>query len=104
MKRPILFSLLSVMSLGAMAQNNFSPYSQLGLGDIDGDFYNRTSGLSNTGIAYRSNRFLINNNPASFSALTNQYLAVETGLRGSFVSYAGTPVDLSNTQSGDLTF
>ncbi len=104
MKLSILILLLSATSFRVMAQGNFSPYSQLGIGDIEDDFYNRTSGLSNTGIAYRSNRFLINNNPASFSALTNQYFSMETGLRGSFIDYSGTPVDPSSTQSGDITF
>jgi hypothetical protein len=87
-----------------MAQGNFSPYSQMGLGDIEDGYYNRTTGLGNTGIAYRSNRFLINNNPASFSALANQYFTMEIGLRGSFIQYAGTPVNIGATQSGDITF
>jgi hypothetical protein len=87
-----------------MAQNNFSPYSQMGLGDLDDNYYNRTSGLSNTGIAYRSNRYLINNNPASLSGLADQYFTVETGIRGSFNSYYGTPIDKAQTQSGDITF
>lgn len=103
-KLTIFITLLSISSLGAMAQNNFSPYSQMGIGDLEDGFYNRTSGLSNTGIAYRSNRFLINNNPASFSALTDQYFTVETGIRGSVVNYYGTPVDKAATQSGDITF
>lgn len=100
----ILIALLSLSTLGAMAQGNFSPYSQMGLGDLEDGFYNRTSGMANTGIAYRSNRFLINNNPASFSALTNQYFTMETGIRGSFIDYFGSPVDPSNNQSGDITF
>ena len=104
MKLSILILLLSATSFRVMAQGNFSPYSQLGIGDIEDDYYNRTSGTANTGIAYRSNRFLINNNPASFSALTNQYFSMETGLRGSFIDYSGTPVDPSSTQSGDITF
>ena len=104
MKVSILITLLSVVSFGAMAQGNFSPYSQLGLGDLEDGFYNRTSGMANTGIAYRNNRFLINNNPASFSAMTDQYFTVETGIRGSLVNYYGTPVDPSNKQSGDITF
>src|SRR5258708_1041070 len=103
-KLSIFITLLSVTSLGAMAQGNFSPYSQLGIGDLEDGFYNRTSGLANTGIAYRSNRYLINNNPASFSALTDQYFTVETGIRGSIINYYGTPVDPSNNQSGDITF
>ena len=87
-----------------MAQGNYSPYSQMGIGDIEDGFYNRTTGLGNTGIAYRSNRFLISNNPASFSELANQYFTMETGLRGSFIDYKGSPVDIASTQSADITF
>ena len=104
MKLSILILLLSVTSFRVMAQGNFSPYSQMGIGDLEDEFYNRTSGLANTGIAYRSNRFIINNNPASLSGLTDQYFTMETGLRGSFINYSGTPVDLASTQSGDITF
>ncbi len=104
MKRSILIYLLTATSLGALAQGNFSPYSQFGLGDIEDGYYNRTTGMGNTGIAYRSNRFLINNNPASFSALSNQYFTMETSLRGSYISYAGTPVNIAGTESADITF
>jgi hypothetical protein len=104
MKISILLSLLSVMSVGVMAQGNFSPYSQMGIGDLEDSYYNRTSGMANTGIAYRSNRFLIDNNPASFSALADQYFTVEMGIRGSLINYTGEPVDPSNNQSADITF
>jgi|HubBroStandDraft_1064217.scaffolds.fasta_scaffold14440_4 hypothetical protein len=104
MKQSILFALLTIVSVRMMAQNNNVPYSQLGLGDLDDGYYNRTSGLANTGIAYRSNRFLINNNPASFSALTDQYFTMEIGLRGQYISYAGTQVNVASTESADLTF
>ncbi|HVU97039.1 MAG TPA: hypothetical protein VHE34_17535 [Puia sp.] len=103
-KISLLLSLLTVTSIGVMAQNNFSPYSQMGIGDIEDGFYNRTSGLANTGIGYRSNRYLINNNPASFSALANQYFSMEMGIRGSFIQYSGSPVAPASTQSGDITF
>jgi hypothetical protein len=104
MKQPILLALLTLVSVRMMAQNNNVPYSQLGLGDLDDGYYNRTSGLANTGIAYRSNRFLINNNPASFSGLTDQYFTMEIGLRGQYISYAGTQVNVASTESADLTF
>ena len=97
-KLSILLTLLTVTSLGVMAQNNFSPYSQMGIGDVEDGFYNRTSGLGNTGIAYRSNRFIINNNPASLSGLANQYFTMEMGLRGSFIQYSGSPVTPASTQ------
>ena len=103
-KLSILIILLTLSSLGAMAQNNFLPYSQFGLGEIDEGFYNRTTGLGETGIAYRSNRYLINNNPASYSALTNQYFTMEMGIRGIFIDYSGNPVTPQATQSGDITF
>lgn len=104
MKRPILIFLLAVASARIMAQGNFSPYSQFGIGDLEDNYYNRTAGMSNTGIAYRSNRYLINNNPASFTSLADQYFSMETGVRGSLVNYYGKPVNPQSTQSGDITF
>jgi hypothetical protein len=104
MKQSILLALLTIVSVRMMAQNNDVPYSQLGLGDLDDGYYNRTSGLANTGIAYRSNRFLINNNPASFSGLTDQYFTMEIALRGQYLSYAGAQVNVGSTESADLTF
>jgi hypothetical protein len=104
MKQSILLALLTIVSVRMMAQNNDVPYSQLGLGDLDDGYYNRTSGLANTGIAYRSNRFLINNNPASFSGLTDQYFTMEIALRGQYLNYAGTQVNVGSTESADLTF
>lgn len=99
-----LIALLTIISIRSLGQNNNIPYSQLGLGDLEDGYYNRTSGMANTGIAYRSNRFLINNNPASFSALSDQYFTMELGLRGQYIHYAGTPVDVASTESGDITF
>jgi hypothetical protein len=104
MQRSILIALLTIISARMMAQNNNSPYSQLGIGDLEDGYYNRTSGMANTGIAYRSNRFLINNNPASFSGLTDQYFTMEVGLRGQYISYAGTQVNVASTESADITF
>jgi hypothetical protein len=104
MKQPILIALLTIVSVRMMAQNNNAPYSQLGLGDLEDGYYNRTTGMASTGIAYRSNRFLINNNPASFSALTDQYFTMETSLRGQYITYAGNQVNVISTESADITF
>lgn len=105
MKQMIMvMGILGLSSVRVMAQGNFSPYSQLGIGDLEDGNFNRTSGLANTGIAYRNSRFLINNNPASYSAMADQYLVMELGLRGSIVNYYGQPVDPASTQSGDITF
>jgi hypothetical protein len=104
MKITGLILLLTVSTLQLVAQSNNSPYSILGIGDIDDSYYNRTSGLANTGIAYRSDRFLIGNNPAAFSGLSNQVLFGEIGGRASIVNYYGSGVNAANNQSSDITF
>jgi hypothetical protein len=104
MKSSLFLLILLTASLMIRAQTNNSPYSILGIGDIEDAYYNRTSGLANTGAAYRSNSNLINNNPASYSALEKQFFEGEIGIRGKFVQYYGAPVDPLNNTSFDITF
>lgn len=104
MKITLIIVLLSASFLQIEAQTNNSPYSILGIGDIEDNYFNRTSGLSNTGIAYRSGRYLINNNPASFSALDDDYFAGEIGGRATFINYYGANVSTNYNQSFDITF
>jgi hypothetical protein len=85
--------LLFPVSAAVHAQNNNSPYSIIGIGDIENDFFNRTAGLAYTGAAARSDRYIINNNPASYTALTQQFFALELSARGQFVTYLGDAVD-----------
>ncbi|MEO8860589.1 MAG: hypothetical protein ABI358_04155, partial [Ginsengibacter sp.] len=68
------------------------PYSIIGIGDLEQSYFNRTSGMANTGIAYSNNNFVTINNPASLSYLTNQLFLVETSARGKYVKYSGTGV------------
>jgi len=104
MKFTLLISFILVSSLRLVAQTNNSPYSLLGIGDIDDSYYNRTTGMANTGIAYRSTRNLINNNPASFSGLDNQFFAGELGVRLKYVQYYGNPISSDQNRSTDITF
>src|SRR5665213_3209146 len=83
----VLFSCLTVC-----AQNVTSPYSIIGIGDIEQSYFNRTSGMANTGIAYSNSNYITINNPASLSGLTNQLFLVELSGRGKFVQYSGTGV------------
>lgn len=85
------------------AQNTSSPYSILGIGDIEESFFNRTSGMANTGIAYRSPNFLISNNPASYSALQEQFFMVEGSARGKFVNYYSNSLNGTTNQSRDFS-
>ena len=80
------------------AQNVSSPYSIIGIGDIEDSYFNRTSGMANTGIAYRNNTSIILNNPAAISDLQNQLFIVELSSRGKFVTYSGK--DLTTNLKG----
>lgn len=106
MKQYLKYSITCVL-FGMMhslyAQNTSSPYSILGIGDIEESFFNRTSGMANTGIAYRSPHFLISNNPASYSALQEQFFMVEGSARGKFVSYYSNILNGTNTQARDFS-
>ena len=99
---PVLLTML-ICSAG-FAQTNNSPYSIHAIGDITENIVNRTTGLSSTGIAYRNQRNLIINNPASLSGLDNQFFVGEIGVNAKYVNYSGNPVSPTNHGSSDITF
>ena len=90
------------------AQNNTSPYSIIGIGDIEKSYFDRTSSMAHTGIALSSdatNRFLYHANPASYSGMQDKAFNFEATARYKGVSYAGTPIsNASASQSSDLQF
>ena len=93
--------LLAVHS--GFAQNNSSPYSILGIGDIEESYFNRTSGMANTGIAYRNKNYLTHNNPASISELQEQFFTVEAAARGKFVTYYANNLNSTVNQTRDFS-
>ncbi len=102
------FCLLVGISISAYSQNNASPYSIIGIGDIEKSTFDRTSGMGHTGLALASdptNRFLYHLNPASYSGLQDKFFNFEATARYKGVSYAGTPIgSASASQSSDLQF
>ena len=104
MRIKLTIFLLFVLFVKSEAQTNNSPYSIIGIGDIEDSYFNRTTGMSNTGIAYRHDRSLISNNPASFSGMDNQFFAGEIGIRAKLVNYSGDPINTSQNVSSDITF
>jgi hypothetical protein len=94
-----------LLSHAAYSQNNTSPYSILGIGDLERGSFDRTSGMANTGLALSSNRFIYQANPASYSSLDNHFFNFEVSGRFQMVTYTGAPIS-SNTfnQSTDLQF
>ncbi|MFT3749608.1 MAG: hypothetical protein QM768_14875 [Agriterribacter sp.] len=107
MRKKIRYGLIILLMFCAgantYAQNTSSPYSILGIGDIEESFFNRTSGMANTGIAYRSSYFLISNNPASYSALQDQFFMVEASARGKIVSYYANNLNSTANQTRDFS-
>jgi len=101
MKKYLLIASL-FCSAGVYSQNTNSPYSVIGIGDVENNFYNRTAGMANTGYAYRNDRYMINNNPASYTALQRQFFAVELSGRAQFISYTGTPIAVGSSGSKDF--
>jgi len=103
MKSPYILALLLLLSYcNLYSQNTNSPYSILGIGDIENNLFNRTGGMANTGLAYRNDKYIINNNPASYSALQQQFFVFEISGRGQFVNYKGTPLEGSSASGKDF--
>src|ERR1700712_4657864 len=97
-KRNLFTALIFLfVSIKISAQNVSSPYSIIGIGDIEDSYFNRTSGMANTGIAYRNNTYIILNNPAAISELESQLFLVELSARGKFVTYSGSDVPANLT-------
>ncbi|MDE3235096.1 MAG: hypothetical protein KGO81_04000 [Bacteroidota bacterium] len=100
-----IFITLAACKLG-IAQNNASPYSIIGIGDIEKSFFDRTSGMGHAGLALSSNRYMYMANPASFSTMDQHFFQTELSARYMGVNYTGTPVssNTSTTQSSDVQF
>ncbi len=103
-----LFALGIICGSNAFAQNNASPYSIVGIGDIEKSSFDRTSGMGHAGVALSSdatNRFLYHANPASYSGMQDKFFNFEASVRYKAVNYSGTPIgNASASQSADLQF
>src|SRR3982751_3845051 len=97
-------ALTVLLMVSGYTQTNNQPYSIHAIGDITDNIINRTSGMASTGLAYRNNRYIITNNPASLSAMDNQFFAGEIGINGQYIDYSGNGVSPTNHQSSDITF
>ena len=105
--RPILFCVICLIctTMTAHAQNNTSPYSIIGIGDLEKSSFDRTSGMGHAGIALSSNRFLYQANPASYASIDEHFFYFELSTRYKSVGYSGTPIsDPTQSQSSDIQF
>jgi len=98
---PIII-LLFGNSMVSMAQNTSSPYSVLGIGDIESSYYNRYTGMANSSVALSDNRYINNANAASLTDMVPRFYTFEVSGRFQHVLYSGNAVDLSNNQTSDM--
>ncbi len=96
----ILLLLINGLQAGAQTMN--SPYSVYGIGDIDFKSYNRTSGMAGTGLALSSNKYIINNNPASIAALERSFFIVNISTTGKSATYQGDAITAINNKNQDF--
>ncbi len=96
--------LVAILSCGKLcAQNNTSPYSILGIGDVETNSYGKWSGMGSTGVALYSNRYLNQSNPASLSKLDDQFFTAELTGRYKTVGYAQLSTGVNSVRSADIS-
>lgn len=109
MKKVFYIILLSVISTNVIAQNTTSPYSIIGIGDVEKSSFDKTTGLGHAGVALTSDRYVLISNPASLSFLSNPFYSnpfyFDVAVRYKNVNYAGDAVkDAATNQSNDMQF
>ena len=97
-------AILSFLSVSiADAQNNASPYSSVGIGDLENEYYDRSTGLASAGVSLFSGRFIYQANPASLSKLDDRYFSVQLAARFKGITYSGQTITPGlNSYSSDF--
>ncbi|MDR1340976.1 MAG: hypothetical protein LBK58_13125 [Prevotellaceae bacterium] len=87
-KRIITFAIASLFCVLAYAQHSTSsPYSTIGIGEIDSRIYGLNSGMANAGIGTYLPGFLNNTNPAAI-AVDSSYFIFDVSLSGTLSRYS----------------
>lgn len=89
-KRLYLFAcVLACLAMNIHAQSTYSPYSMLGLGEIENRDYGRTSGMSNIGIGIREYDYLNTVNPSAISSMDSMKMIFDVSAAGKQSYYSG---------------
>lgn len=83
----VLFSICFILHI--QAQATYSPYSMLGLGEIENRDYGRTAGMSNIGIGVRDFDYLNMINPAGISGLDSLKFIFDISVAGKQSYFTG---------------
>lgn len=102
-----LGTLASIQFGHVYGQTNASSYSMIGIGDINYNNFDRSTGMANSGISLSSaaGNYMYLANPASFADLGDMFFKGELSANFKGVDYTGTPMSNSTkTNSKDLQF
>jgi hypothetical protein len=80
---------LMILPFLTKAQSNSSPYSIIGIGNIENSYFNRYTGMGNAGVALSDGRYINNSNAASLSGLNNHTFVFELATRATVTDYTG---------------
>src|SRR5665647_356051 len=84
------------------AQNNSSPYSVLGIGDIENSYFNRYTGMANAGVALADDRYINNSNAASLTQLREHFYSFEISTRFKQIVYSGAGITAPDNKTTDF--
>lgn len=102
-KIPIMAGVIFFVALPHLAaQNNSSPYSVLGIGNLETSSLDRYTGMANTGVALSDSRNINNSNAASLTALNEHFYTFELSGRFRQTYFSGASVVAPNNKSGDF--
>jgi len=94
--------LLMGTPLASFSQNNSSPYSILGIGDIENNSFDRYTGMASSGVALSDSRYVNNSNSASLTALIPHFFSFELSERYKQVLYTGGGVLPPDNKTSDF--
>lgn len=102
MRRTKLFLILIISSASVAAQNVSSPYSILGIGDVDTKDFGRYFATGNASIARRDYASYNFSNPASLIALPFKTMNFDIALRGRSSTFRSNDFDSTTMPSNDF--
>lgn len=84
------------------SQTTSSPYSILGIGDIETKDFGRWFGMGSTGIALKNKGYINSLNPASLMGLEKNFIYFDIASRGRFSEYTLPGSDSSQPSNPDM--
>jgi len=104
MRKVLLFSIFGCSVSVSMSQSVSSPYSLVGLGDVEQRNVSKYAGMASVSIAQRSGNYINTFNPASLTALPKHFVLFEVAGKGRYSSFNAPGVDTATGTSKDFTF